>query len=972
MAAVQLRAANATLAILAILVFLATGVATIADETARPTTAEIQSGINKLFLAAQYDSILHLIPGYIARAEADRDSVLLVLAITQRGRALMSKGRNQEAERDIDLGIRMAESVRDTFGLMSAVHLKGSVFRSRGDVDGAMHCFERRLELARRVRSPVDEGWALAGIAFMRHQRGDHEGARSDYLRAIELARPAHESSLEITALNGLGRVHSAIGDPNLSARSFERALVLSREVGDRVNEMWATNNLGALEVQRDDLSRAAQFQQRAFELAREVYPQGMVIPAIGLASRARDLGEYARADAILQEAREYCRAHSQDVYLSTVDFYIAHLRETEGRPREAAMIFRRLLLQPGRLESQTRDWAVVRLARILAESDSLSQAEALVVDRLDAPDLNEAVRQSMHELLSAVYLKRNRGTKALEQATRARESAEQFGARRFAAMMQLRESICLRNLGRDDEAKRVLGAAIDSIEAIRGGISTAEWREVYGQEIARDVLDAGRVLMEYPPSLPLSTRERAFFDAMQRFRTRTLLDRISDTPRGPHEAAERWSSRPATTDDVQAVLAPDELLLEFFVGSAESYLVAITRDDVRVVKLPGPESPLAESIDLYHRALASADLGLHADFPPERLTPVQQSIGMAVMGEVDDLVENARCVLIAPDGFFAVIPFGTLILAPNSSRLLMETKDVVQIPSASVLALQRSRPNELHAGAARIVALEAGRESGLPGAHDEVRDLSNRYAGVKRVRGLSGGGEGFAVIAGQCDVLHVATHAFIVDQSPWQSGLLLAGDIEAVDPAATTAVPTARSAEATAILSTADSTLVAQEFRSDPFVRAWQIAKLSLPMTLTVLAGCETAGGRVTTGEGVIGLTSAFMSAGVPVVVSSLWPVDDRATAHVMKRFYEYLSKGESVATSLRLAQLDARDTGGRSHPFYWAGFTVVGDGSIVVRVEERSSRLQVALLAVLALGLAGVTIALLRRRRPRFTPSE
>ncbi len=961
---VRPRHPSAIHALLGFSLLVATG-AIGAGETKR-TTAEIQHRIDDLFLAAQYDSILHLIPGYMQRAEADKDSVLLGRMYAQRGRALMSMGRDQEAERDIDLGIGMAESVRDTFGLMSAIHLKGSAFRARGDVDGAMRCFERRLDLAGRVHSPVDSGWALAGIAYMRHQRGEHEQARSDYLRAIELARPAGESSLEITALIGLGRVYSAIGDPGLSARSFERAWVLAREVGDRVNEMWATNNLGAIEVQRGDLERAAQFQQRAYDLAREVYPQGAVIPAIGLASRARDLGEYDRADAILQEAREFCRAHSLEVYLSTVDFYIAHLRETEGRTREAAMIFRRLLLQPDRLEAQLRDQAVLGLARILAESDSLSQAEALVVDRLDAPDLNKAVRPSMYEFLSGVYTKRNEGTKALEYATQARESLEHRGWRRLAAALRLRESICLRNLGRHEEARRMLGTAIDSLEALRGGTSAAEWREVYGQQVARDVLEAGRVLLESPDSLPLSTRERAFFDAMQRFRTRTLLDRISDPRHGSDEVAERWSRGPATTVDVQAVLAPGELLLEFFVGSDASYLVAITRDDLRVVKLPGPDSPLAESIDLYHRALASADLRLQADFPPERLTPVQQSIGTAVMGEVVDLVDNAQCLLIAPDGFFATIPFGTLILT-NSSRLLMETKDVVQIPSASVLVLQRSHPTEVRPGAARIVALEAGQASDLPGARDEVRDLSNRYARVERVRGLSGGAEGFAVIAGQCDVLHIAAHALIVDQSPWQSGLLLAGNVDAVDPAAPATAPTARSAEATAILSAADSTLVAQEFPSDPFVRAFQIARLSLPTTLTVLAGCETAGGRVTTGEGVLGLTAAFMSAGVPVVVSSLWPIDDRATARVMKRFYEHLSKGESVATSLRLAQLDARDTGGRSHPFYWAGFTVVGDGSMVVRVEEKAPRLRTALLALLALALAAATIVLVRRRWPR-----
>jgi hypothetical protein len=115
-------------------------------------------------------------------------------------------------------------------------------------------------------------------------------------------------------------------------------------------------------------------------------------------------------------------------------------------------------------------------------------------------------------------------------------------------------------------------------------------------------------------------------------------------------------------------------------------------------------------------------------------------------------------------------------------------------------------------------------------------------------------------------------------------------------------------------------------------------------------------------------------MSAGVPVVVSSLWPVDDRATARVMRSFYEHLARGETVATSLRLAQLDMRRTRGYAHPFYWAGFTVVGDGSLVVEIERKTPI--PAILRVLAVILAAVLVALWagrnRRRASNFRAVE
>jgi LPXTG-motif cell wall-anchored protein len=122
-----------------------------------------------------------------------------------------------------------------------------------------------------------------------------------------------------------------------------------------------------------------------------------------------------------------------------------------------------------------------------------------------------------------------------------------------------------------------------------------------------------------------------------------------------------------------------------------------------------------------------------------------------------------------------------------------------------------------------------------------------------------------------------------------------------------------------------------------------------------------------MTTGEGTIGLTTAFLSAGVPVVVASMWPVDDRVTAIIMRSFYRHLASGEPVATALRLAQLEASRSSRYAHPFYWAGFTVVGDGSVSVPIETRIWPWNPLLLIVIGLAFLAAAGLLLRRRRAR-----
>jgi hypothetical protein len=119
----------------------------------------LRAVIEPLFTTAQYDSILSILPGYIGRAEATRDSFLLGRALTQRGRVMLMTGHIADAERDIDTGIRIAEAARDTMGLMPALHFKGFIHTGALRYADARRCFERRVVLAQRMHSPADEAW---------------------------------------------------------------------------------------------------------------------------------------------------------------------------------------------------------------------------------------------------------------------------------------------------------------------------------------------------------------------------------------------------------------------------------------------------------------------------------------------------------------------------------------------------------------------------------------------------------------------------------------------------------------------------------------------------------------------------------------------------------------------------------------------------------------------------------------------
>jgi CHAT domain-containing protein len=119
----------------------------------------------------------------------------------------------------------------------------------------------------------------------------------------------------------------------------------------------------------------------------------------------------------------------------------------------------------------------------------------------------------------------------------------------------------------------------------------------------------------------------------------------------------------------------------------------------------------------------------------------------------------------------------------------------------------------------------------------------------------------------------------------------------------------------------------------NDGFLTVLEVFRMRIPADLVVLSACETAKGRIYKAEGVIGFTRAFMLAGAPRVIVSLWKVDDEATRALMVKFYELWnptdgSKGLATATALKKAQEYVASHEKWKHPYHWAAWQLWGLG--------------------------------------------
>jgi CHAT domain-containing protein len=112
-----------------------------------------------------------------------------------------------------------------------------------------------------------------------------------------------------------------------------------------------------------------------------------------------------------------------------------------------------------------------------------------------------------------------------------------------------------------------------------------------------------------------------------------------------------------------------------------------------------------------------------------------------------------------------------------------------------------------------------------------------------------------------------------------------------------------------------------------DGYFRTLEILGTRTQSALVVMSACESALGKVSRGEGVVGLSRAFLAAGAGSVVASLWAVSDESTAELMQVFYQQmLGKKRSASRSLNEARLALIKGEKFSHPFYWSPFIVTG----------------------------------------------
>jgi len=851
----------------------------------------------------------------------------------------------------------LQRAVGDGLGEASTLSNIGALYQERGEIQKALDYYLQALALRRAAGAPGDEAISLHNIGTIYYEWGDSQKAL-DYLhQALPLRRAARDRSGEAYTLNFIGGIYNALGEEQRSLDYYFQALPLQRAVGDRSGEAYTLRLIGLTYSGLAENQKALDHLLQALALHRAIGERsgesGNVLNRIG--SVYYDLGQRQKALEYFLQALALQRAignrrgestplrHIGDVYhdlgehQKALDYYLQALalcQAASNRSGEAVTLYR--------IARAERDRGNLREARAHIEA-ALNLIESLRT-KVASQELRAsylASKQTYYEFDIDLLMRLHRGQPSQGLDALALEASERARARSLLetlieARADIRQGVDAALLERERTLQQQLNAKEQVRMQLLGRKHTPEQAAAAEQELRQ------------------LTAEYQEIEAQIRAKS-------------PRYAA-LTQPQPLTLAEIQRqVLDPDTLLLEYALGDEGSYLWAVTSNSISSFELPRRVEVEAAARSFYDLLTApnqssraagrvagpTQQPGAKEDLSQQRLAEAAAKLSQMLLSPVASQL-GAKRLLIVADGTLQYLPFGALpvpVISEKSTdhRPLIVEHEVVSLPSASTLAVLRretatrqpapqavaivadpvfssndSRVKRSQAGAeeqpstrsTRAHAPEGQlerslRESGvadavlriprLPGTRREAASILSLVPEAKRKQALDFDASRATVNSPeltQYRIIHFATHGLLNSVHSELSGIVLS--------------------------------LVDQRGQpQDGFLRMHEIYNLKLSADLVVLSACQTALGKEIKGEGLVGLTRGFMYAGAPRVVASLWKVDDKATAEMMKRFYQGMVGGQHLtpAAALRAAQVAMWKTKDWQNPYYWAAFVLQGE---------------------------------------------
>jgi CHAT domain-containing protein/predicted negative regulator of RcsB-dependent stress response len=894
-------------------------------------------------------------------------------AALHQGRRLLKQGHTDQALIQLQTALNLYTAAKNNSGMAAAENELGDLYLRQGQYQVAIDHYQKALDgFLGAARKPdvvnatvglADDAFnanlMLAKIGDVNFRLGRTAEAMSAYGRMV-VKKPEGAATKVSRRFGGLGALVGGASTGSVSVAAPTSALTVAMEAKKELDEyrvsiVYSSYELGMGRIAYvgNDLETAKKHFQNALDAVGSSIAG---LAKLGQTRRFRAAARTSLGDVALRQGK----------LKDASKFYTDAAKGAQDDKRLDLMwpaqrgLGRSLWLQAAQ-EKDAKKAASLREAAVGNYRDSIGTIETLREGSLRADEARTTFLSTTKDvfdeaasayaelaLLSAPSAGASLDGKALDYGAEAFKITEQSRARSLLDLLS------------ETNASITEGVPTELLKRKQENLD-------HQQEIA-EVLTGINISSDEPKKKPAELD--ADLEKLQ-----TEFEEIENQIRtaSPRYAA-LTSNQPLTLSDVQQKVLDDQtVLLEYGLQTDGSYLWVASRSGVNLYKLPARSNLEKLATDLRAQLIpsklqrrivgidvaedAARGLGIASSAPEDAAAFVAAANALykAALEPAAGMIGEKRLLVVA-DGAMNYVPFEVLMKSSESGDFsslgyLIKSNEIVYAPSASVVAAIRQQRGKSAGRAMLIVAdpvfnsndararnitasttANASEVRGL-GIQSALTDVAGQGAvssaqstkmeglPLARLTGTRTEAEQIAKLVkskgGQADVwldldasednldsrdvgkyrlVHIATHGLLNAERPQFTGVVLS--------------------------------LVGNK-NQDGFLRTDEIFNLRLGSPLVMLSACETGLGKEKRGEGVMGLTRAFMYAGAPTVGVSLWSVADKSTAELMTDFYRRLLAADDTSPSgaLRQAQMSMITGKKYSAPFYWAPFVLVGD---------------------------------------------
>lgn len=664
-------------------------------------------------------------------------------------------------------------------------------------------------------------------------------------------------------------------GHTTQAQQTFQQSLEFARAHHDDLQSATALLNLGATSLAEEHFDEAIDWTDSAYRAATMFNFGNTARTALGnLGWAYYKLGDLEKSLELSLEAEKRAKQAGNlvlDLYWTT---NIGYVYTGLGDLARAEDAYAQALVLADRINSKEGIYNACRaLALLSIRTGNLNEAtryadQAASMAQADKNRLNELYPLLVRGMVAA---QKHDGPEAERIFGEVEGDPNVNASLKWRAQHGLAE--LFENQKRPDAADREYQAALKTFEAARLSLYRDDAKLPFSNNASNIYDDYVHFLIDdHRPNDALRWAEYS--------RARTLAEGLGLLSKGA-------SVNPPLLDPRAIARRIDGSILYYWLGRQTSYVWVIEPRNIRLLALP-PRAEIEMAVQRYRKALVG----------PQDVLATGNADGQwlyttLLASAVQGLAEGARIVIV-PDGALNNLNFDTLLVPQPAPHYWLEDVDVVNASSLQVLAATSSRARRQSNNLLLIGNSVAPNERfpELPQAQLQMNNVAAHFDPTSRhvlAREQATPATYLSSNPGQFSYIHFVAHGTASRLSPLDSAIILSKS----------------SAE------------------SDSFkLYARDIIRQPLHANVVTISSCYGAGERTYAGEGLVGLSWAFLRAGAHNVVAALWEATDASTEKLMEKFYDELKQGASPDVALHSAKLFLLKNTAFHNPFYWAPF--------------------------------------------------